>query len=306
MAGVISDAAASRVPRELRTPAVQRTLFLILLLNLAVVIVKVIVGMRTGSLAVLGAALESALDTLNNVIGIILVRIAAREADEDHPYGHDKFQTLGNLAIVGFLSISCFELLRESTSHLLGLASPRPPGQLDLIMLAATAVVNVFVVRYERRRGRDLNSPFLLADAEHTNSDLYVTGLAFASLVLTRLGWGVLDPALALIVALLIAWTGMRILKSTVPILVDERAIDSAEIRQLLSEFPAIADVRAVRSRATASGVLFAEVTIGVAGEMTVEDAHLLADAVEARIMQKLGESHVTIHVEPSADPLGA
>lgn len=283
----------------------RRTLFLILLLNLAVVVVKVVVGLRTGSLSVLGSALESALDTLNNVIGIILVRIAAREADEDHPYGHDKFQTLGNLAIVGFLSISCFELLRESTSHLLGRDSPREPSGLDLILLAATAVVNVFVVRYERRRGRDLNSPFLLADAEHTNSDLYVTALAFASLVLTRFGWGILDPALALIVALLIAWTGIRILKSTVPILVDERAIDSAEIRLLLSEFPAIADVRAVRSRATASGVLFAEVTIGVAGEMSVENAHRLADAVEARIMERLGESHVTIHVEPADEERG-
>ena len=87
----------------------------VLALNALVVLVKLVVGIRTGSLTVLGAALESALDTLNNVIGMLLVSIAARAPDEDHPYGHDKFETLGALGIVGFLSISCFELMLSPT-----------------------------------------------------------------------------------------------------------------------------------------------------------------------------------------------
>jgi len=81
-------------------------------LNAIVLVIKIVVGVRTGALTVLGAALESGLDLLNNVIGIALVAVASRAPDEDHPYGHDKFETLGALGIVGFLSISCFELLR--------------------------------------------------------------------------------------------------------------------------------------------------------------------------------------------------
>src|SRR6478672_13038981 len=116
---------SSRAAHDGRSPAVRRVLAQVLALNALVVLVKLGVGVRTGSLTVLGAALESALDTLNNVIGMLLVSIAARAPDEDHPYGHDKFETLGALGIVGFLSISCFELLREGVSSILNKSQPR-------------------------------------------------------------------------------------------------------------------------------------------------------------------------------------
>ena len=88
-----------------RTASVQRTLAVILALNIVVVGVKVVVALRTGALSVVGATVESALDAMNNVIAILLVALAARGPDDDHPYGHDKFETLGALVIVGFLSI---------------------------------------------------------------------------------------------------------------------------------------------------------------------------------------------------------
>ena len=282
-----------------RSPAVQRTLVVILLLNLAAVAAKLAVGLRTGSLSVLGAALESTLDTLNNVIGMVLVGVAARAPDDDHPYGHEKFETLGALSVVVFLSISCFELLREAVRQLIRHDMPALPSTGDMLLLAATAAGNVFVVWFERKRGRELNSPFLLADAAHTSSDLYVTLLALGSLLLTRLGVGRADPWLAMIVAGVIAWSGYQILKEIVPVLVDQRGVDPAELRRLAGEIPAISDVRTVRSRFTPSGVLFAELTIGVPAGTSVEEAHALADALEALIDDRLGASQVTVHVEP-------
>jgi cation diffusion facilitator family transporter len=285
--------------RSARAPAVRRTLWFILALNALVVVVKIVVGVRTGALSVLGAALESALDALNNLIGMVLVGLAAREPDEEHPYGHDKFETLGALAIVVFLSISCFELLRAAVLQLVRGPATTTPDVADLGLLGFTALVNVFVVWYERRRGRELASAFLLADAAHTGSDLWVTLLAVASLLLGRLGFATADPVLALVVAAVIAWNGYQILRQTVPILVDERGVDADEIRGLVSRIPLIEDVRDVRSRSTSSGVLFAEVTIGVAASTSVADAHDLADAVEARIAEALGAAEVTVHVEP-------
>jgi len=229
-----------------------------------------------------------------------VVSVAARAPDDDHPYGHDKFETLGALAIVGFLSISCFELLRQGVMQLLDRHVPEPPTVFEIALLATTALVNILVVWYERKRGRELSSAFLMADAAHTSSDLYVTLLALASLGLARVGYGALDPLLAVVVALLIAWNGYAILRENVPILVDRRAVDAAEIRRLVGEIPEIHDVRDVRSRATPSGVLFAEVTIGVAASTSVADAHALADQVEARIGERLGTSQVTVHVEPA------
>jgi cation diffusion facilitator family transporter len=290
---------ATNSGRAIRSPAIRRTLITILVLNALVVIIKVYVGLRTSALSVLGAALESGLDSLNNVIGMVLVGVASQEPDEDHPYGHDKFETLGALAIVGFLSISCFELLREGVMQLVRHDRPRAPSPTELALLLLTAGINGFVVWYERRRGRELQSAFLLADATHTSADLYVTLLVFVSLVLTRSGLGALDPVMAIVVALVIAWNGYNILRESVPILVDQRGVDPNEIRRLAREIPRILDVRLIRSRSTPSGVLFAEVTIGVAAGTTVADAHELSDQVEARITEQLGASEVTVHVEP-------
>lgn len=292
--------ATSPAARARRAPAVRNTLFVILLLNAVVVAVKLLVGLRTGALSVLGAALESGLDLLNNLVGILLVRIAARGPDEDHPYGHEKFETLGALAIVGFLSISCFELLREGVHYLVGGHAPRTPQAGELALILATMGINLFVVWYERRRGEELASAFLLADAAHTRSDIYVTAAALGSLVLARAGMGVVDPILAIAVALVISWNGYQIVRGTVPVLVDERAVDAEEIRRIVRAIPRVRDVRTIRSRASASGVLFAEVTIGVDAHTTVDEAHCIADEVEERIASSLGASEVTVHVEPA------
>jgi cation diffusion facilitator family transporter len=278
---------------------VRRTLVIVLVLNAAVAVVKVVVGTRTEALTVLGSALESGLDTLNNIIGLVLVAVATQAPDENHPYGHDKFETLGALGIVGFLSISCFELLREAFTALVKHDVPDPATSADLAMIASTLGVNVFVVWYERRRGRDLGSAFLLADAAHTTSDILVTMLALGSLALGQIRWPWLDAALAITVALIIARSGVQILRQSIPILVDERAIDAKELRGVVLGVEQIQDVRNVRSRSTASGQLFAEVTIAVAGATHVEEAHRLADAVEAAIEREFGTSQVTVHIEP-------
>lgn len=285
--------------RAARVPGVRRTLLVILALNLLVVAVKVVVGIRTGALSVLGAALESTLDMLNNIVGILLVRLAAIGPDENHPYGHEKFETLGALGIVGFLSISCFELLREGITRVAAGAVPDPPSVADLVLIALTMGVNVFVVWYERRRGRELQSAFLLADAAHTNTDIYVTAAALGSLLLTRAGFGLIDPVLSVIVAVIIAWNGYQIVRGTVPVLVDERAVDAEEVRRVVTGIPEVVEVRHVRTRTSASGLIMAEVTIAVNGLTSVAHAHEVADAVEARIATALGDSDVVVHVEP-------
>ena len=302
---VSTPAKAMGPPRDLRAsriPAVRRTLYVILLLNGLALAAKLAVALRTHSLSVLGAALESTLDLLNNVVGILLVGWSARGPDEDHPYGHEKFETLGALAIAGFLSITCFELLREGVQHLLGGHTPEVPTLPEMGLLVATLLVNAFVMLYERRRGRELQSQFLLADAAHTRSDIYVTLAAIASLVLANQGLGVADGALAILVALAIAWSGYSIVRDTIPVLVDERGIDAATVRAVVERLPQVADVRAVRSRTSASGYLFAEITIGVDAATSVADAHAIADEVEELVAAQWGSgaAEVTVHVEPA------
>ena len=284
-----------------RTAEIQRTLAFILVLNLLVVGVKVIVAVRTGSLTVLGATLESALDAMNNVLAIIVVALAARGPDDDHPYGHDKFETMGALAIVGFLSISCFELVRGAVARLIAPPPIAEPRMEEILLLAATSIVNIVVVTYERRRGKALRSPLLLADAAHTMGDLFVTALAVASLVAVRGGFGWADPALAILVALLVAWSGWQILKVTVPVLVDARGADAERIRAASLAVAGVLSAPRVRSRTNSSGLVFVEVTMTVAGEEPVARAHAIADEVERSVRDALGgAADVVVHIEPS------
>jgi len=250
-------------------------------------------------LTVVGAGLESGLDLLNNFIALTLVGIAGREPDEEHPYGHAKFESLGTLAVVGFLSISCFELLREGLMSLIGGGDARVTTPIDLALVVATIVLNAFVVWYESKKGRELGSAILIADAAHTRSDIVVTLLAVVSLWLSRTGVNRLDGALAIVVAAIIAWTGYRILRMSIPVLVDERALDAAHIRELVRHLPGVLDVRDIRSRATGRHS-FAEVTIAVSGGKSVEEAHALADVVEDAISRRLGGGKVTVHIEPA------
>ena len=289
-----------RLDIEARSSGVRGALAIVLLLNALSAALKVGVGARTGALTVLGAALESALDMLSNGVAILAVSIAARAPDDDHPYGHEKFETLGTLGIVGFLSISCFELLRQSVGELGGRHEPPSANGADAMLLLLSLAVNGFVVLYERRRGRALSSTLLLADAAHTASDILVTMLAIASLVLSRLGFVRADALLGVMVALIIAWSGYQILRGSIPILVDARAVEADRLTAIVRTIPGVVGVRSARSRRTASGHLFAEVTILVDGGTTVANAHDFTDEVERAIERELGTAEAIVHVEPA------
>jgi cation diffusion facilitator family transporter len=283
-----------------RSAGVKRALLIVLLLNALSAALKIGVGARTGSLTVLGAALESALDMLSNGVAILAVSIASLAPDDDHPYGHEKFETLGTLGIVGFLSITCFELLRQSFGELTGRLSVPTASTADGALLVASLVVNAAVVIYERRRGRELGSALLLADASHTASDILVTALAIASLVLSRLGYLRADALLGMIVALIIAWSGYQILRDSIPVLVDARAVEAERLTSIVREIPGVLGVRSARSRRTSSGYLFAEVTILVDGSTSVANAHDFTDEVERAIARELGTAEAIVHVEPA------
>jgi len=289
------------LPRPEGRPAtalVRRVFVGLLVANLAVVAAKSFVGLRAGSLAILGSALDSSVDALNNVLALIVVRVAAKEPDEDHPYGHGKFETLGALAIVGFLAITCFELIRGAVNELLQGAHPVGVTDSQLAVLVLTLGVNVVIAWYENRRGRELRSELLVADAAHTRADVLITIGVLAGVLFARQGWWWIDPVVAIAVALVIVLVAYRILVRTVPVLVDQRALPTGEIRQTAETVPGVKSAYGIRSRGP-SDLRYAEVTIAVDPKADVAAAHAIADQVEERLKQDLQLHEVTVHVEP-------
>jgi cation diffusion facilitator family transporter len=154
---------------------VRRVLIITLLLNLFVMILKAVVGTLTGSLSLQADALHSVTDSANNILGLIASRFSSPKPDREHPYGHLKFEAVGALGISAFLGIACFEILQGAFEGILkgrNLVKISPP---ELWLLLLVLGVNIFVAFYERRVGKSVGSPILIADAKHTMSDVWVT-----------------------------------------------------------------------------------------------------------------------------------
>jgi cation diffusion facilitator family transporter len=281
-----------------RSSAIRRVFLGLLIANLLVVAVKVAIGIRAGSLSVLGDAIHASVDALNNVVFMALTAIAARAPDAEHPYGHGKFEVVGALGIVVFVSVACFELLKGVFARLRDPGTVPTLSDTDLAMLGLTLAANVWVAWYETRRGRELESPLLLADSAHTRGDVIITAGVIAGALLMRAGYVYADPLIALVVTGLVARIGYEIVRGALPILVDERAQSEETIRAAAAAVTGVGSAYAIRSRRSA-GMAYAELTIGVPGVMAVASAHEIADAVEDRLRSDLKLDHVVVHIEP-------
>jgi cation diffusion facilitator family transporter len=284
-----------------RSAAVRRVLRGLLVANIAVVVAKAVIGSLAGSLSVLGDAVHSSVDAIYNILGLFVVRVAAQAPDEEHPYGHSKFETLGALSIVVFLSITCFELFRSAVGRLIEGGRSVQITNVGIALLVATLVTNVLVAWYENRRGRELASELLIADAAHTRSDVFITVGVLGGVLFSRRGYTWVDPAVAIVVALVIVRVGFQILSRVVPVLVDERAIPEPTIRESAQAVEGVKSAYGIRSRGGRGngGVRYAEVTIAVDPSANVAAAHAIADAVEERLKKDLALEAVTVHIEP-------
>jgi cation diffusion facilitator family transporter len=272
----------------------------VLWLNLSVVALKLLAFFSSQALSVVAEAVHSSLDASNNVFALWIARVATRAPDEDHPYGHSKFETLGALVLVGFLSITVFELLQRATMRLLSDEVPDAHGTpLALGVMAASIVIGLAVTWWEAQRGRALGSDILLADAAHTRSDVLTTAAVLAGLVAIRAGYPQVDPWITMAVAVIIARTGWMIVRETVPVLVDERAVDPEQIRRMAEGVAQVDACYGIRSRGR-PGQMFAELTIAVDGRLDVQRSHEIADEVERRLCAELGAREVVVHVEPA------
>mgnify|MGYP000988896833 CR=1 FL=1 len=282
---------------------VQRVLLVTLILNLLVVIGKLIAGLFAGSLSVISDAVHSSVDSLNNIVGLVIMKYATAEPDDEHPYGHGKFETLAAFAIAGFLFVTCYQIAVSAISRLITPAETPPAiSALTIGVMVATIIVNIFVTVYEHREGKRLNSEFLIADAVHTRSDVLVSFSVLIGLGLVKLGYTWLDPIIALGIAVVIAWNGYKIFKSTVPVLVDAAPVPPIQIESIVRDVTGVHSAHDIRSRVQ-GGTMFIEMHLHVLPEIEHDHVktHDLTEEVEQRLEDAYGRVVATIHVEPLA-----
>ena len=278
--------------------AVSRVLARVLVLNLGVALAKISMGYASGAVSILSDGFHSLTDTASNVVGIIGVRVARQPPDDDHPYGHRKFETMASVGILIFLVIVLREVLGAALGRLRQGTVPevRP---IAFWVMGITFAVNVAVVWYERRAGRRLKSEILLADAHHTTSDLLTSATVIVALLGVRLGYPWLDPVAGLLVAGFIARACWEIFRDTSRILGDQMVIDERAIRDVVHTVPEVIGCHHIRTRGSADFV-FLDLHIWVDGGLPLHEAHRLSHVVKDRLMARLPQiKDAVIHIEP-------
>jgi cation diffusion facilitator family transporter len=287
---------------EVTRGGVRRVLWFTLLLNALVSVGKIIIGRLTHSMALEADGYHSMTDAANNVVGLVVTTFAYAPPDSGHPYGHRKFET----AATGFIGLALLTVAYQVIEQALTARAHIPEvAALSWTVMAVTLAVNLFISWYEAREGRRLGSEYLLADAAHTRSDIYVSLGVVASFAGARAGVVWVDATVAVIIAAIIAMLAVRILVGAFNVLTDRAVLQAERIAPVVLGVPGVRACRDIRSRGGADAV-YVDLVVHVDGEMTLRDAHDVADRIESALTAAHPEIvDVVVHLEPATSPAG-
>lgn len=281
--------------RQIRT-----VLWLVLALNLAVAVAKLAYGIVSHSAAMEADGFHSLFDGASNVIGLVGLWFAARPADEEHPYGHAKFETFAAALIGVMLALAGYTVGKGAIDSLFGRGVPTEVTTASFAIMIGTLAINVFVTTWERRAGRRLGSEILVADASHTLSDVLVSSGVIVSLVLVKSGFEQADGAVAILVALAIFRTAWGIFRGVLHTLGDAARLPADEVAAVAATVPGVVSCHGVRTRGPASQV-YVDLHVQVDPGTTVEHGHAIAHAVETALRHEYGQiTDVVVHLEPA------
>ena len=275
----------------------------VLVLNLIVAFAKIALGYFSGAVSILSDGFHSLADASSNIVALVGVSAAQRPADQNHPYGHRKYETMASIGILMFMLLVLSEVARNALAHL---RAPSTPAVLPLgfATMVATLIVNVFVVRYESSAGRRLRSEVLGADAKHTRSDVWTTIAVLVALAGVWLGYPVLDPIAGLVVSGFILYACWQIAREASGVLADEIVLAEDDIRSVVDSVPGVIGCEKIRTRGPADNV-FVDLHVWIDGRTPLAEAHALSHVVKDRLMARFPEIvDVVIHIEPPKEEI--
>lgn len=288
------------------SPSLTRYAWLSIAAAIATILLKGFAWRLTGSVGLLSDAIESFVNLAGAVMALWMLTLAALPADDDHAHGHGKAEYFSS-AFEGFLILlAALSIGYAAVDRLL---HPRPLDAVaaGLLVSVVASMINYAAARSLMRAGRAHHSITLEADAHHLMTDVWTSAGVIAGVGLVWLtGWLWLDPAIALLVAANIVWTGWQLMQRSAAGLMDVSlpAAQLAQVESLLAGYRAQGlDFHALRTRQAGSRV-FVTVHVLVPGSWTVQKGHDWSERIEADIRRTLFNAHVTTHLEPVEDPV--
>jgi len=262
--------------------------------------IKLVAWLATGSLAILSSLVDSVLDVLASLVNLLAVRHSLTPADAEHRFGHGKAEALAGLGQAAFIAGSALFLVIESVDRFI---TPQAVthGAAGIAVMVVSIALTLGLVRFQIQVVRRTGSTAIGADSLHYRADLLVNGAIIVSLVLST-QWGIhwVDPATAIVIAGYILYSAWQIARGALDVLMDREfsAADRQRIIDIVNAHPEVKGIHDLRTRR--SGLQpFVQLHLELAGAMTLHDAHIISDQVEAEIMAVFPGAEVIIHQDP-------
>jgi len=278
---------------------IRYVLIVVLALNWLVAFAKIFYGFLSKCESMAADGFHSLADGASNIIGLIGIHFACQPIDKDHPYGHRKYETFFALGIAAMLFIVAFNLAKEGIAHLFYPPAKPEVGLKSFVVMLATMGINIWVMNYERREGKKLQSDILISDAMHTNADIFTSASVIIALIVIKLGYPILDPIATVLIAIFIAHAGYDIIKQSSNVLCDTVALDVRKIESIVLEVKGVKACHKIRSRGRPDDIHI-DLHVQVNPDMHVDNAHRISYAIEEAIKKEIPEiTDVVVHIEP-------
>jgi len=276
-----------------------RTARLSVLSNSLLIIMKIMVGIFTGSVSIISEAIHSAIDMVAAVIAFFAVKISGNPADERHPFGHGKVENVSGVIEALLIFAAAAWIVYEAMDRFIHPGETEALG-LGVLVMVISAVVNIFVSRRLYKVARLTDSVALEADALHLKTDVITSaGVALGLALIWITGWHILDPLIALLVALVIIYESWMLLRRAFFPLLDT-ALSQSEMEKLTAILDEMkVEYHDLRARA-AGHQRFVEFHLDVQGQETIETIHRKCDLIEQRLESEFRDISVIIHPEPT------
>lgn len=278
---------------------IQRVLVYVLILNLTVAFAKIIYGNITGALSMSADGYHSLFDGVTNIVELTGCFIASYPPDRDHPYGHQKYETLASFFVALLLIFVGFEIFQNAINRFLAQSKPEITTVSFLVMFG-TMCINYLVTQYEYRQGQSLRSQVLIADSMHMKSDIYISLSVIVSLAAIKFGFTLIDPIVSIIISFIILRAGYKIIKEGSRCFLDMSMIEENEICKLAMGVEGVKGCHKIRSRGS-MGDIKVDMHLLVRSDLPIGDAHLISHRVSKKLKDEYKDiSDVVVHLEPS------
>lgn len=282
--------------------------------NLLLVVVKAVAGIVGHSAAMISDAVHSLSDFITDIVVLIFVRISGRPQDEDHDYGHGKYETIATLLIGLALAAAAIGIVVSGAAklaHWLQGEQLPSPGKLALWAALVSIVTKEILYQYTRIKGRRLDSPALEANAWHHRSDALSSigaAIGIGGAILLGDRWTVLDPLASIVVGAMLMKVAWDVLKNSVNELTESSLPEETEreIEEIITSFPDVTDPHNLRTRRIGNRIAV-EAHIRMDGDLPLKEVHARASDIERKLRERFGAgTHVTLHTEPAEKSQGA